>query len=83
MRLISTLSIWLLASLATALDSDATNATCTNTLTQEAECCVAPAYYTETSYTDCSGCALATKTTGPDCDIVRNRPLPKPTPTQS
>ena len=72
MRLISTtLSIWLLASLAAAFDANATNATCTNTLTESATCCVAPAYHTETSYTDCGGCALATTTTGPNCDIVR------------
>jgi hypothetical protein len=72
MRLLSTtFSIWLLASLAAALDSNATNATCTNTLTESAKCCIAPAYHTETAYTDCGGCALATKTTGPNCDIVR------------
>ena len=76
MRLISTLSIWLLASLATAFDSNATNATCTNTLTESAKCCVAPAYHTETSYTDCGGCALATTTTGPNCDIVRTLAQP-------
>ena len=83
MRLVSTLSIWLIASLATAVDSDATNATCTNTLTESAKCCVAPAYYTETSYTDCAGCALATKTTGPNCDIVRTSPLPQSCPPTS
>lgn len=74
MRLVSTLSIWLLAGLAAASDSNATNATCTNTLTETAKCCVAPAYNTVTSYTDCGGCALATKTTGPNCDIVRIDP---------
>lgn len=74
MRLISTLSVWLLAGLAAASDGNATNATCTNTLTETAKCCVAPAYNTVTSYTDCNGCALATKTTGPNCDIVRNIP---------
>lgn len=74
MRLISTLSIWLLAGLAVASDGNATNATCTNTLTESAKCCVAAAYHTETSYTDCGGCALATTTTGPDCDIVRAVP---------
>ncbi|GAB7333696.1 hypothetical protein MBLNU13_g05239t1 [Cladosporium sp. NU13] len=71
MRLVSTLSIWLLAGLATAFDGNAINATCTNTLTESAKCCVAPAYHTKTSYTDCGGCALETTTTGPNCDIAR------------
>lgn len=75
MRLVSTLSVWLLASLATAFDSNATNATCTKTLTESERCCVAPAQHTETSYTDCGGCALATTTTGPNCNIVRAVPL--------
>lgn len=71
MRLVSTLSIWLIAGLAAAFDGNATNATCTNTLTKSAKCCAAPAYHTETSYTDCGGCALATTTPGPNCDIVQ------------
>jgi hypothetical protein len=72
MHLITTLAIGLLASLAAASSELPPSPICTNIITQTAECCLPPASFTTTSYTDCNACALSTTTTGPNCDIVRS-----------
>jgi hypothetical protein len=77
MQSISTFAIWLLANLATAASESApATPTCTNIITKTAECCLPPAGFTATSYTNCNACALSTTTTGPNCDIVNYLPHP-------